>query len=750
MLDNFTASFENEISKIKKIETLISQTPVIAQKKIDRAIEYAIEVLVNNGIMDFDEETFKIRYSSTLYKNSDAYISLCQDYQKVKSAEEALKIEKEYQRASRSQWQGGGFGLSGAIKGAITAGALNIATNSVRGIGDTIADVHDKSRINTIKSSLIGKERTEDLLQAFGSCIFRVRDGLGEILEKRTGRDASAFLFRNGATACTMLNNLSKLQDNDKKISTIKQIIELCPYVWDTFDYLLYNYNTLEIDYQEIADIAKYTNKSWYDRSSLEVLVKEFAKVECEHFGEPAYNAIKALGIQHQYFNEQFEIYKQSYAPAQQFATGMILRLAEIAIEDECGTEKNILKLDSYYDLKKVYERILDILIKHKIIASDASNQFYDIFVLPQSGYYKEINQLLDKVKKRLDVKHKELCTVRGIVFDTIEEANVYRNEIERFEKIYMEGNSYADYESTKLKEIVELLKKENFKDPKILDAQGQLERRVESLVQHEQSDVYKRGKRLLTEFQDISIDNLYIYGTQNYLLEAYKVRKNDKVKKYEEDCFPIIIYNESQKSNNIKGIVISEKFIYDFNAMLGLGMKAIALDTITELSADMKKSIIEIKTSAAEKYKLKVPSNLHVDCIVDKLMKTLNLKGNLKEQQVTQSQKTTLDSTDRAEENNLETIENSNNKIMRDKHLPFKTAQVDSVKKNKWWYSAPIILLLSFLGVAVFPLEIVSVVLLIIRLTKGDNSTVATKIVNIVICILTVLFCLTSFCLIL
>ena len=159
----------------------------------------------------------------------------------------------------------------------------------------------------------------------------------------------------------------------------------------------------------------------------MEVLVKEFAKVECEHFGEPAYNAIKALGIQHQYFNEQFEIYKQSYAPAQQFATGMILRLAEIAIEDECGTEKNILKLDSYYDLKKVYERILDILIKHKIIASDGSNQFYDIFVLPQSGYYKEINQLLDKVKKRLDVKHKELCTVRGIVFDTIEDANSSR-----------------------------------------------------------------------------------------------------------------------------------------------------------------------------------------------------------------------------------------------------------------------------------------------------------------------------------
>lgn len=706
--------------------------------------------MVNNGIMDIDEERFKIRYSSTLYKNSDAYILLCQDYQKVKSAEEALKIEKEYQRASRSQWQGGGFGLGGAIKGAITAGALNIATNSVRGIGDTIADVHDKSRINTIKSSLIGKERTEDLIQAFSSCIWRVKDGLGEILEKRTGRNASAFLCRNNVTAYTMLNNLSKLQDSEKKISTIKQVIELCPYLWDTFEYLLNNYNALGIDYQEIADIAKYVNKSYYDMSSLEVLIREFAKVESEYFGEPAYNAIKALGIQHQYFNEQFEIYKQSYAPAQQFATGMILRLAEIAIEDECGTEKNILKLDSYYDLKKVYEHILDILIKHNIIADDGSNQFYDIFVSPKSEYYKEINQLLVRVKKQLDVKHKELCTVRGIVFDTIEEADIYRNEIERFEKIYMEGNSYADYESTRLKEIIELLKKEEFKDAKILDAQEQLEKRVEILVQHEQSDAYKRGKSLSTEFQDISIDNLYIYGTQNYLSEAYKVRKNEKVKKYEEDCFPIIIYDESPTSKNIKGIVISEKFIYDFNAMLGLGMKAIALDTITELSADVKKSTIEIKTNAAEKYKLKISSNLHVDSIVTRLMKTLNLKENCKEQTVIQDQEITHDLRDKAEENSSETREESNNKIARDKQLPFKTAQVDSVKKNKWWYSVPIILVLSFLGVAMFPIEIVSVVLLVIRLTKGDNSTVVAKIVNIVVCILTVLFCFTSFCLIL
>lgn len=750
MLDYSAQSFENEISKIKKIENLISQTPEIAQKKIDRAIEYAIEVLVSNGIMDFDEETFKIRYSSTvLYKNSNAYISLCQDYQKVTDAEEALRIEKSYQRASRSQWQGGGFGLGGAIKGAVTAGALNIATNSVRGIGDSIADAHDKSRINTVKRSLIGKERTDDLVQALGSCILRVKDGLGEILEKRTGRDASAFLFRNDTMAYAMLNNLSKLREGEKKLATIKQIIELCPYLWDTFEYLLNNYETLGIDFKEIADIAKYTNKSYYDISLLELVKVEVDKVDCEYFGQTAYDAIKTLGIQYQYFNEQFEIYKQSYVPAQQFAAEMILQLADIAIEDECGTEKNILKLESYYDLKKIYETILNILIEHNIISGDGSNQIYDIFVLPQSKYYKKIDQLLNKVKKQIDIKHKELCTVRGIVFDTIEEADIYRDEIDRFEKIYMEGNSYADYESSKLRKVVELLKKESFKNAKILDAEKQLERRVEILTQHEKSEEYKKGKNLLTEFQDVSIDNLYIYGTQNYLPEAYKVRKNNKIRKYEENCFPIIIYDESQ-SSNIKGIVVSEKFIYDFNAMLGLNMKAIALDAIAELSANVQKSTIEIRTSTAEKYRLKVSSNLHVDVLVSKLIRALNLKENF-ENRRNQSQETIQNSISRenikTEENNLKTTEDSTNiKVTQGDCSQPTQIHDDVVKKNRWWYSAPIILILSFLGVAMFPLEIVAIALLIIRLTKGDSSTVVAKIINIIVCVLTVLFCLICF----
>ena len=366
-----------------------------------------------------------------------------------------------------------------------------------------------------------------------------------------------------------------------------------------------------------------------------------------------------------------------------------------------------------------------------------------------KDGIVIDTDTLLNKVKKQIDIKHKELCTVRGIVFDTIEEAEIYRDEIDRFEKIYMEGNSYADYESSKLRKVVELLKKESFKNAKILDAEKQLERRVEILTQHEKSEEYKKGKNLLTEFQDVSIDNLYIYGTQNYLPEAYKVRKNNKIRKYEENCFPIIIYDESQ-SSNIKGIVVSEKFIYDFNAMLGLNMKAIALDAIAELSANVQKSTIEIRMSTAEKYRLKVSSNLHVDVLVSKLIRALNLKENF-ENRRNQSQETIQNSISRenikTEENNLKTTEDSTNiKVTQGDCSQPTQIHDDVVKKSRWWYSAPIILILSFLGVAMFPLEIVAIALLIIRLTKGDSSTVVAKIINIIVCVLTVLFCLICF----
>ena len=75
----------------------------------------------------------------------------------AKRLEEFVEQLKSYRAKNRSQgiqWQGGGFGLSGAIGGAVMAGALNLATDAVRGIGHAVVDSADRARLRKVQLDL--------------------------------------------------------------------------------------------------------------------------------------------------------------------------------------------------------------------------------------------------------------------------------------------------------------------------------------------------------------------------------------------------------------------------------------------------------------------------------------------------------------------------------------------------------------------------------------------------------------------
>lgn len=61
---------------------------------------------------------------------------------------QALEAFRVAQRESRSRWQGGGFGVSGAIKGAVTASVMNIGMDFVRSFGDSVTNRSDNAHIN--------------------------------------------------------------------------------------------------------------------------------------------------------------------------------------------------------------------------------------------------------------------------------------------------------------------------------------------------------------------------------------------------------------------------------------------------------------------------------------------------------------------------------------------------------------------------------------------------------------------------
>lgn len=67
-------------------------------------------------------------------------------YLKLSDYADKMKAARNIQRSSRMYWQGGGFGIKGAIKGAIKAGIMNAGTRAVYGICDGITDARDRKK----------------------------------------------------------------------------------------------------------------------------------------------------------------------------------------------------------------------------------------------------------------------------------------------------------------------------------------------------------------------------------------------------------------------------------------------------------------------------------------------------------------------------------------------------------------------------------------------------------------------------
>lgn len=66
-----------------------------------------------------------------------------------------MKQARELKRAGRGYWQGGGFGISGALVGAAKAGALNAITGMFRGLIDAFTDASDRNKAYKNKVALL-------------------------------------------------------------------------------------------------------------------------------------------------------------------------------------------------------------------------------------------------------------------------------------------------------------------------------------------------------------------------------------------------------------------------------------------------------------------------------------------------------------------------------------------------------------------------------------------------------------------
>lgn len=153
MKNDFLAYYKNNIKTIDDVtQKALPRFTNIIQKAVSAGVHqliqfkidyYAEEELIELMFEDFDIEQYLEPIGNAIDEVQNYAIQ--------------LGAAREAQRMGRSRWQGGGFGVRGAIKGAIKAGAMNVATDAIRSIGDGIRNSADRNKVKTIE-----KERIQD------------------------------------------------------------------------------------------------------------------------------------------------------------------------------------------------------------------------------------------------------------------------------------------------------------------------------------------------------------------------------------------------------------------------------------------------------------------------------------------------------------------------------------------------------------------------------------------------------------
>lgn len=153
--------FINDIQKVTNFDEIYERYYKIALEIICDGIQdigmdilEAFEVTwystndVVKGYWDFvyDTEGIKALDAFLAYKNI------------IDNAANELALRRALERGSRSRWQGGGFGIKGALKGVIQAGMLNIGTDAIRKVGDSIVDSNDRVTIGLFKEKVVKEQ----------------------------------------------------------------------------------------------------------------------------------------------------------------------------------------------------------------------------------------------------------------------------------------------------------------------------------------------------------------------------------------------------------------------------------------------------------------------------------------------------------------------------------------------------------------------------------------------------------------
>lgn len=422
-------------------------------------IEKVINSLIKDGFYNINSEKFVEQYCGSSLKAWDnAYKQIEEKYLSIMLNQEQQEEYRRQRKEYRGKWQGGGFGLEGAMKGAMQAGALNMTSGLIHSVANQFGNLHSNYQANKYKQGVFDNPDTLEVL-SFGleNSIYCIGFAYMDFLEKNSNIEFDRVYKENREEALTILTNIKKVNiSSSEKLRIIKELIELNPYEISIFEYAIDNFGDSEKFIFRIGnyfghDLNEYKNKKLNDLlKSLPIKNEE----QCEEARERIKLEAERLGFTHKNI-EAIEVIEDKLLKldiAARTVNSILFETREeanLARQEKEKIEKIMteIKLINKNANKNIEDKMLFIenmeeaeknilSMKNQILLLNCKTQIVN-------KYIDEVNEILSKI----DINSR---TLNETLYDSREDVKLIIVE-QRYLDSVMDKVNYEDEENLKL-----------------------------------------------------------------------------------------------------------------------------------------------------------------------------------------------------------------------------------------------------------------------------------------------------------
>lgn len=237
--EKFKALYKNNCLNIDDVHNKAYE---LGCQCISSNIDEAISIMISYGLMHIDKNGFIDNYYSKFFTWEDDFENVDIRYREIVLTAEQEKDYREERKAARGRWQGGGFGLSGAIGGAMQAGAMNAVTGAAHSAFNLVGNMVTSVGMNSKKEKLfIDSSTMDDLAQGIMSNVFQIHYAVVDALICNNNSFVARYPDeKNIEMSKALLNNLKTgLIPKEKEEEIIRNSVYNNPYNEEIYLYLL-------------------------------------------------------------------------------------------------------------------------------------------------------------------------------------------------------------------------------------------------------------------------------------------------------------------------------------------------------------------------------------------------------------------------------------------------------------------------------------------------------------------------------